>query len=91
MTKPPANSHGSQRLSYTSVADKPAARGDKPKAKVGQKPKGQLRPKLPGEVRIIGGLFKRTKLPVANKPAATKGGGKKNTTASKQLTKRKPR
>ena len=66
MTKSPDTS---QRLTYTSVAEKPAiARADKPKPKVGQKPKGQLRPKLPGEVRIIGGLFKRTKLPVANKP-----------------------
>ena len=66
MTKSPAPS---QRLSYTSVAEKPAAaRADKPKVKVGQKPKGQLRPQLPGEVRIIGGLYKRTKLPVANKP-----------------------
>ena len=66
MTKSP---DASQRLTYTSVADKPAiARTDKSKPKVGQKPKGQLRPKLPGEVRIIGGLYKRTKLPVANKP-----------------------
>ena len=66
MTKSPALS---QRLTYTSVAEKPAAaRTDKPKVKVGQKPKGQLRPQLPGEVRIIGGLYKRTKLPVANKP-----------------------
>ena len=42
MTKSP---DASQRLTYTSVADKPAiARTDKSKPKVGQKPKGQLRP-----------------------------------------------
>ncbi len=57
-------------MSYTSVAPKPAlsAALAKPKTKIGQKPKGQLNAKLPGEVRIIGGLYKRTKLPVANKP-----------------------
>lgn len=60
-----------QRMSYTSVAEKPAPSADKPAnkpAKIGQKPKGQVHAKLPGEVRIIGGLYKRTKLPVANKP-----------------------
>ena len=58
-------------MSYTSVAEKPAPSAGKPAvktAKIGQKPKGQLHAKLPGEVRIIGGLYKRTKLPVANKP-----------------------
>ena len=60
-----------QRLSYSPVAEKSASPTDKlaPKAaKIGQKPKGQVHAKLPGEVRIIGGLYKRIKLPVANKP-----------------------
>ena len=37
-----------------------------PKAKA--KPGPRQNKSLPGEVRIIGGIYKRTKLPVADKP-----------------------
>ncbi len=47
-----------------SKADKPAP---KPGARSPNLPKGKSHAKLPGEVRIIGGLYKRTKLPVADK------------------------
>ncbi|MCY7370532.1 MAG: 16S rRNA (guanine(966)-N(2))-methyltransferase RsmD [Polaromonas sp.] len=44
----------------------------KPAAKAGARspalPKGKKHGKLPGEIRIIGGLYKRTKLPVLEKP-----------------------
>jgi 16S rRNA (guanine966-N2)-methyltransferase len=45
-------------------AGKPAP---KPGARSPNLPKGKKHAKLPGEVRIIGGLYKRTKLPVLEK------------------------
>ncbi len=45
-------------------AGKPAP---KPGARSPKLPKGKVHAKLPGEVRIIGGLYKRTRLPVADK------------------------
>lgn len=51
------------------AADKSA---DKPPCEPGARspalPKGKPHAKLPGEIRIIGGQYKRTKLPVPNRP-----------------------
>ena len=46
-------------------ADAPA---DKPAFKPSPKPKGTAHLKPPGEIRIIGGQYKRSKLPVPSKP-----------------------
>ncbi|MGH8829544.1 MAG: RsmD family RNA methyltransferase, partial [Polaromonas sp.] len=40
----------------------------KPSVKASVKPKGTAHLKPPGEIRIIGGQYKRTKLPVPNRP-----------------------
>jgi 16S rRNA (guanine966-N2)-methyltransferase len=47
------------------IAAEPAV---KPLVKPTVKPKGTAHLKPPGEIRIIGGLYKRTKLPVPNHP-----------------------
>ena len=49
-------------------ADQPVKTPAKPGARSPALPKGKKHGKLPGEVRIIGGLYKRSKLPVADKP-----------------------
>jgi 16S rRNA (guanine(966)-N(2))-methyltransferase RsmD len=46
----------------------PAAKAPKPLVKASVKPKGTAHLKPPGEIRIIGGQYKRTKLPVPDKP-----------------------
>jgi len=54
-------------MKYTVV--KPAVQtSTKPAVKASVKPKGTAHLKLPGEIRIIGGQYKRTRLPVANRP-----------------------
>jgi 16S rRNA (guanine(966)-N(2))-methyltransferase RsmD len=50
------------------VAQTPAKLTPKPAVKASVKPKGTAHLKPPGEIRIIGGQYKRTRLPVANKP-----------------------
>jgi 16S rRNA (guanine966-N2)-methyltransferase len=52
-------------LKSTKPADAPA---DKPAFKPSPKPKGTAHLQPPGEIRIIGGLYKRSKLPVPSKP-----------------------
>ncbi len=51
---------------------KPARAAEKPATAPGARspslPKGKPHAKLPGEIRIIGGQYKRTRLPVPNKP-----------------------
>ena len=51
---------------------KPARAAEKPASAPGARspslPKGKPHAKLPGEIRIIGGQYKRTRLPVPNKP-----------------------
>ncbi|MGH8847714.1 MAG: 16S rRNA (guanine(966)-N(2))-methyltransferase RsmD, partial [Polaromonas sp.] len=50
-------------------AIKPSAETSaKPPVKASVKPKGTAHLKPPGEIRIIGGQYKRTKLPVPNRP-----------------------
>ena len=46
----------------------PTKTSSKPGARSPALPKGKKHGKLPGEVRIIGGLYKRSKLPVADRP-----------------------
>lgn len=54
-------------MKYTVV--KPAAeKSARPAVKASVKPKGTAHLKPPGEIRIIGGQYKRTKIPVANRP-----------------------
>ena len=53
----------------SSKLDKPAEKPARaPGARSPALPKGKPHAKLPGEIRIIGGLYKRTKLPVPDRP-----------------------
>ena len=53
-------------MKYTPVAHPPASKTAVPRAKSGKVVARKAIP--PGEIRIIGGLYKRSKLPVSNKP-----------------------
>ncbi len=54
-------------MKYTVV--KPAAeKSARPAVKASVKPKGTAHLKPPGEIRIIGGQYKRSKIPVADRP-----------------------
>lgn len=54
-------------MKYTPIKA-PVETAAKPLIKPTVKPKGTAHLKPPGEIRIIGGQYKRTKLPVPNKP-----------------------
>ncbi len=52
----------------SSKPDKPEKAARAPGVRSPALPKGKPHAKLPGEIRIIGGLYKRTKLPVPDRP-----------------------
>ena len=54
--------------SAKSTATPPEKAARAPGARSPALPKGKPHAKLPGEIRIIGGLYKRTKLPVPDRP-----------------------